>query len=78
LRRDDAIPPRTLFLRAAFVRESGEALIRKHAGKDPLFTPEGYREYAEDLFSVRLTRFFMTAWTGWAVTLGGSWDGMSA
>jgi len=37
------------FLRAAFIRESGEALIRKHAGKDRLFTSEGYGEYAEDL-----------------------------
>jgi len=37
------------FLRAAFLQESGEALIRKHAGKDRLFTSEGYREFALDL-----------------------------
>jgi mannitol-1-phosphate 5-dehydrogenase len=37
------------FIRAAFLQESGESLIRKHAGKDRLFTPEGYREYADDL-----------------------------
>jgi mannitol-1-phosphate 5-dehydrogenase len=37
------------FVRAAFLEESGAALIRKHAGKDPLFTPKGYREYADDL-----------------------------
>jgi mannitol-1-phosphate 5-dehydrogenase len=37
------------FIRAAFLKESGEALIRKHGGKDHLFTPEGYREYALDL-----------------------------
>ena len=37
------------FLRAAFIQESGEALLRKHAGKDRLFTSEGYKEYAEDL-----------------------------
>jgi mannitol-1-phosphate 5-dehydrogenase len=37
------------FLSDAFIRESGEALIRKHGGIDPLFTPEGYRRYAEDL-----------------------------
>jgi mannitol-1-phosphate 5-dehydrogenase len=37
------------FIRAAFLDESGEALIRKHAGKDRLFTPDGYREYADDL-----------------------------
>jgi mannitol-1-phosphate 5-dehydrogenase len=37
------------FLEAAFVNESGEALIRRHKGKDPLFTPEGYQAYATDL-----------------------------
>lgn len=37
------------FLADAFVRESGAALIRKHGGIDPLFSPEGYRDYAEDL-----------------------------
>lgn len=36
--------------RAAFVDESGAALIGRHAGLgDPLFTEEGYRAYAEDL-----------------------------
>ena len=36
--------------RRAFIEESGAALIRRHAGLgDPLFTPEGYAEYAEDL-----------------------------
>lgn len=39
------------FLRAAFIRESGGALIRRHFGADPLFTPEGYRAYAEDLLA---------------------------
>ena len=37
------------FLEAAFIEESGEALIRRHRGKDALFTPEGYRAYAKDL-----------------------------
>lgn len=37
------------FLRAAFLEESGAALIRKYDGLDRLFTPEGFREYAEDL-----------------------------
>ena len=37
------------FLADAFILESGAALIRKHGGMDPLFTPEGYRRYAEDL-----------------------------
>lgn len=36
--------------RSAFIDESGAALIRKYAALgDPLFTPAGYREYAEDL-----------------------------
>ncbi|HXW12915.1 MAG TPA: hypothetical protein VEN79_00270 [Terriglobia bacterium] len=37
------------FIRDAFLKESGEALIRKHAGRDHLFTHGGYREYALDL-----------------------------
>jgi mannitol-1-phosphate 5-dehydrogenase len=39
------------FLRAAFIQESGAALVRKHAGRDRLFTHEGYREYADDLLA---------------------------
>jgi len=35
--------------RAAFLQESGAALIRKHRGFDQLFTEAGYRDYAEDL-----------------------------
>jgi mannitol-1-phosphate 5-dehydrogenase len=46
------------FIREAFLKESGEALIRKHAGKDPLFTPEGYREYALDLLE-RMTNPYL-------------------
>jgi mannitol-1-phosphate 5-dehydrogenase len=37
------------FLKQAFVEESGAALIRKHGGVDPLFTPDGYQEYVDDL-----------------------------
>jgi mannitol-1-phosphate 5-dehydrogenase len=38
--------------RRAFIRESGAALLRRHAGLgDPLFTPEGYAEYADDLLA---------------------------
>jgi mannitol-1-phosphate 5-dehydrogenase len=37
------------FLRAAFIEESGQTLIRKYDGFDPLFTPEGYAVYADDL-----------------------------
>ena len=46
------------FIRTAFLKESGEALIRKHAGKDHLFTPEGYREYALDLLE-RMTNPYL-------------------
>jgi mannitol-1-phosphate 5-dehydrogenase len=46
------------FIRAAFLEESGAALIRKHAGKDRLFTPEGYREYALDLLE-RMTNPYL-------------------
>jgi mannitol-1-phosphate 5-dehydrogenase len=35
--------------RAAFVEESGRALIARHGGKDELFTSAGYRAYADDL-----------------------------
>jgi mannitol-1-phosphate 5-dehydrogenase len=35
--------------REAFVEESGRALIARHEGVDPLFTPEGYAAYADDL-----------------------------
>lgn len=38
--------------RAAFLDESGAALIRKHAALgDPLFTPAGYKAYADDLLA---------------------------
>jgi len=45
------------FLRAAFIQESGEALVRKHAGKDALFTHVGYREYADDLLARMVNPF---------------------
>jgi mannitol-1-phosphate 5-dehydrogenase len=44
-------PGMLAFLRAAFIEESGAALIRKHAGVDPLFTPTGYEAYADDLLA---------------------------
>ncbi len=46
------------FVRAAFLEESGAALVRKHAGKDRLFTPEGFAEYADDLME-RMTNPFL-------------------
>ena len=51
-------PDLLAFIRAAFLEESGEALIRKHAGKDRLFTPAGYREYADDLLE-RMTNLYL-------------------
>ncbi len=39
------------FLREAFIEESGEALVKKHAGVDRLFTPAGYAAYAADLLA---------------------------
>jgi mannitol-1-phosphate 5-dehydrogenase len=46
------------FIRDAFLKESGEALIRKHGGTDRLFTPEGYHEYALDLLE-RMTNPYL-------------------
>jgi mannitol-1-phosphate 5-dehydrogenase len=46
------------FLRRAFLEESGEALIRRHGPTDALFTPEGYREYADDLLE-RMTNPYL-------------------
>jgi len=37
------------FGREAFLEESGAALIARHKGLDPLFTPAGYQAYADDL-----------------------------
>ncbi|MGD0126192.1 MAG: hypothetical protein ABSF46_12580 [Terriglobia bacterium] len=45
------------FLRTAFIQESGEALVRKHAGQGRLFTREGYREYADDLLARMVNPF---------------------
>jgi len=38
-----------VFAREAFLNESGAALIKKHAGFDPLFTESGYAECVDDL-----------------------------
>ncbi len=54
----NAIPGALGFLRAAFLEESGEALVRKHAGVDPLFTHEGYAHYADDLLA-RMTNLHL-------------------
>jgi len=38
-----------LFVREAFLKESGRALVARRAGVDDLFTSEGYQEFADDL-----------------------------
>ena len=44
--------------RQAFLDESGAALIRRHQGlNDSLFTPEGYRDYADDLLQRMVNPF---------------------
>jgi mannitol-1-phosphate 5-dehydrogenase len=45
------VPGLVPLIRAAFMKESGEALVRKYKGVDPLFTQAGYRRYAEDLLA---------------------------
>jgi mannitol-1-phosphate 5-dehydrogenase len=52
------VPGSMPFLRAAFINESGAALVRKHAGVDPLFTNQGYARYADDLLE-RMTNPFL-------------------
>jgi mannitol-1-phosphate 5-dehydrogenase len=54
----ESTPGALAFLRAAFLQESGEALVRKHEGVDPLFTSEGYALYADDLLS-RMTNPYL-------------------
>lgn len=44
-----ANPDLMAFARDAFLHESGAAIIAKHAGAGPLFTPSGYMVYVDDL-----------------------------
>ncbi|MBN1994652.1 MAG: hypothetical protein JW953_18275 [Anaerolineae bacterium] len=46
------------FLRAAFIEESGQTLIRKYGDLDPLFTTAGYQQYADDLLE-RMTNPYL-------------------
>jgi len=39
------------FCRQAFLQESGEALIRKYTGLDPLFSRDGFAAYVDDLIT---------------------------
>jgi mannitol-1-phosphate 5-dehydrogenase len=41
----------------AFLEESGAALVKKHAGIDPLFTSEGFRAYVNDLIERMLNPY---------------------
>jgi mannitol-1-phosphate 5-dehydrogenase len=45
------------FLRAAFLEESGRALIARYAHVDPLFSEAGYRAYADDLLERMVNPF---------------------
>jgi len=53
----ERLPGILRFLRAAFINESGETLIRKHRGIDSLFTEDGYADYADDLLRRMLNPF---------------------
>lgn len=45
------------FVRSAMVEESAAALCARFAGVDPLFTPEGMRDYVDDLITRMLNPF---------------------
>jgi mannitol-1-phosphate 5-dehydrogenase len=52
-----AIEGMMAFLRRAFIEESGASLIHRYQGIDPLFTPAGYAEYADDLLKRMINPF---------------------
>lgn len=45
------VPGAMAFLRRAFIEESGRTLIGRYAGRDPLFTLQGYTDFADDLLA---------------------------
>lgn len=45
------------FLRAAFLDESGRALVRRYRTADPLFTPLGFKAFADDLLARMVNPF---------------------
>jgi mannitol-1-phosphate 5-dehydrogenase len=53
-----AVPGAMAFLRAAFLDESGRALVRRYRAADPLFTPFGFEGFADDLL-VRMVNPFL-------------------
>jgi mannitol-1-phosphate 5-dehydrogenase len=52
------VPELMQLARDAFLAESGPALIARHAGVDPLFTPSGFRAHAEELLA-RMTNPYL-------------------
>lgn len=46
-----SVPGLLGFVRRAFIEESGKALIHRYYGIDPLFTLQGYADYADDLLA---------------------------
>ena len=53
-----AIPGAMPFLRAAFIEESGAALVGRYRGSDPLFTTAGFARYVDDLLQ-RMTNHWL-------------------
>jgi mannitol-1-phosphate 5-dehydrogenase len=53
-----AVPGAMAFLRAAFLDESGRALVRRYRAADPMFTPLGFEGFADDLL-VRMVNPFL-------------------
>jgi len=53
-----AVPGAMAFLRAAFLDESGRALVRRYRAAAPLFTPLGFEGFADDLL-VRMVNPFL-------------------
>lgn len=51
------IPGMVPFLKAAFIQESGQGLIRKYGLIDQLFTPQGYSQYATGLLDRMMNPF---------------------
>jgi mannitol-1-phosphate/altronate dehydrogenase len=45
------VPGAMAFLRAAFIEESGRALVARYAGVGPPFTPADFVDYADDLLA---------------------------
>jgi mannitol-1-phosphate 5-dehydrogenase len=52
-----AVPGMLEFLRMAFIEESGAALLHRYRGCDPLFTSEGYANYADGLLDRMINPF---------------------